>query len=148
MTLHPQTYREFVDEMKGAARAALEGVQGERLPTPMLHVVTDDGIGIAAIDTAFFDTPGRDRRVRMLIERFVIPMVERNDGKMVGWTFAGGTPEGGPDLMTAIAIDREVHEVWIAPLAGTTPNTIGTWVQLSPNKQVGRLITPIQEALR
>lgn len=141
-------YREFVDHSKAAAVQLVRGLRGTRPPTPMLTMVADGNVNITGIDPAFFDRDHPERGVE-LVERFVVPLIREREASMVGWTFAGhGGRRDGADLLTVVAIDREVHETWIATLEDVAAGTLAPWELLPPNQQAGRLIQPVQEALR
>lgn len=142
------SYREFVDHSKAAAAQLVRGLRGTRPPTPILSMVTQGNVTLTGIDPAFFAPDHSERRVE-LIDRFVVPLVREREASMIGWTFAGlGGRRDGADLLTVVTMDREVHETWIAPLVELAAGTLAPWELLPPNQQAGRLITPVQEALR
>lgn len=155
------TFREFANDTKHAYRELVLNLRGSRDPSPIaLFQSGDDAPGMHGLDAAFFEN---DERRRELIDRFIVPMIHELQPDRVAWAFAGWHYEPivrgsvtaeqyerdsmREEVITAVVIDREVHETWIAPLV-RAPMTVGEWECLPPNEQAGRLVTPIQEALR
>jgi hypothetical protein len=145
------TYREFVDRTKAASTQLVRGLRGGRLPSAVLTLsVGGEDVDLIGVESDFFDPEHPERRVQ-LIERFVVPLIHEREATMVAWSFAAQHDVAAGDtreVLTVVAMDREVHETWLAPLAELTAGTLAAWDQLPPNQQAGRLITPVQEALR
>lgn len=147
-------FREFVNDTKHAYGELTVNLRGSRDPTPMVLFQSGDDVQMIAVEAAFFEDA--DRTVE-LVERFIVPLVREREPQRVAWAFAAERieqivqPSPGPELrsevVAAVVMDRELHETWIAPLT-RAPMTVGEWEVLPPNEQAGRLITPIQEALR
>jgi hypothetical protein len=158
------SYREFTDHTKAAVTELVRGYHSQRPPTPMVHMVVEGGnIDLIAVEDAFFDPEHPERRAE-LIERFIVPLVRERGVSMVGWSFAArhtrhsvaldhaGVPRAAGneevDVLAVVVIDRERVETWLAPRADLAAGALDAWESLPPNEQQGRLITPIQEALR
>jgi hypothetical protein len=144
------TYREFVDHTKAASAQLVRGLRGGRLPSAVLTLNAGGTVDLIGVESAFFDPEHPERRVE-LIDRFVVPLIHEREATMVAWSFAGQHDVAAGDtreVLTVVAMDREVHETWLAPLAELAAGTLVPWEPLPPNQQAGRLITPVQEALR
>jgi hypothetical protein len=134
-------FRDFVEETKDAVRELAGGTRGDRDITPMVHLETEEtGRELVAVDPLFFTEPGGTED---LIEGFVIPLIQERMAIKVAWTFT--TTADGLRMVVAVAVDRERHETWLAPLF---PEGVGEWLGIGPNSTYGLLVGPIQEALR
>lgn len=146
-----ESFREFVDHTKAAIVQIVRGLHGARHPAPVLSMVTDGNVNLTGVDAAFFDPAHLERRGE-LIDRFVVPLIRERESSMVAWSFVAQQDRIEPlpsrEVVTVVAIDREVHETWVAPLHELLAGTLAPWEQLPPNQQAGRLIDPVQEALR
>jgi hypothetical protein len=137
----------------------------------MLHLESDLGISVTAIDPWFFSSSDG---VQLLAHRYVLPLITQNHARKVAWTFCAwaapspveprdegaaqaGTagsprPSSHPqrrEILLATFIDAEVVEHWAAPLVRTGgPVVVGNWIPSKQNVGGGPLITTIQEALR
>jgi hypothetical protein len=154
-------FREFADGVKESLEKLVMGTRGERDPTPMVLLLREEGIQMVAVDHDFFHPDFPERR-RELVSKFVVPMIQEHGAQVVGITHAGwlfsAAPDDLPDLpvqrteiITATVVDREVHEVWWAPLWRDVPGhgfMLGEWRAWPANRQSGLFVTPIQEALR
>lgn len=146
-------FREFVTETLDAVRMLAGGVQGGRDITPMVHLETPDGRReLVAVDPLFFT---EDDGVGELVDRFVVPLVREREATKVAWTFTAtwGAQQLSPTLkvgsiriVTAVIIDREVHETWLAPIFDGP--RVGDWLNLGANSTDGLMVGPVQEALR
>lgn len=145
-------FREFVEETKDAVAMLAGGVSGGRDITPMVHLETEVGRELVAVDPQFFEVDGGTEQ---LVGRFIVPMIQERMAMKVAWTFTSALrakpqfdppPEAEPARMvTAVVIDGERTEAWLAPLFD---GRVGEWLLLPPNNIHGLLVGPVQEALR
>lgn len=151
------SFDEFAEEVKGAARAGVEGARGARDVTPMLHLLTADRqVGIAAIDPKFFTAPEPDAQAH-LVERFIVPMVVHHEARMVALTFTGaktivrvdayGADQDESRIAVAVVLARDETAGFYAAMTDTDPRTIGPWEPVPIDEAGSDLLTPIKEAL-
>lgn len=151
------TFREFADGVKESLTQLVIGTRGVRDPTPMVLLSRHEGtLQMVAVDHDFFHPDFPERR-RELIAKFVVPMIQEHGAEVVAVTHAGWLFSASPsdlnrqEVITATIVDREVHEVWWAPLWRDVPGhgfMLGEWRAWPANRQSGLFVTPIQEALR
>lgn len=162
MKFLPLTFPEFRDHMKDLSEMLVGGLHGEHEGEdfmPMLLVHGPDGMQVHAVSAALFATPASTMD---LIRGFVLPLVRDYRATQVGWSLMAWSapvatavdleipPGQHPDrseIVAAVAIDREVHEVWQAEVY-REPARLSEWRRKEPNESAGRLVTPVQEALR
>jgi hypothetical protein len=149
-------FRTFADTAKGGMEHLVAGLRGERDPTPMVMLAQGEEVFMVAVDSDFFHPEFPERR-RELLARFVLPMIGEHGAQFVALTYAGWLYSNAPDelirqeVLSVTVVDREVAEVWWAPLWREAPGRdflLGEWRSWPANRQVGRFVTPIQEALR
>lgn len=152
------TFDEFCDEVKGAARAGVEGARGGRDVTPMLHILTGhQQVGITAIEPAFFTAPEPGAQAH-LVERFIVPMVIHHGAHMVALTFTGaktivrvnayGAEQDDSRIAVAIVLAPDEIAGFFAVMTDTDPRTVGPWEPVPIDEAGSDLLTPIKEALR
>lgn len=143
------TFREFTDNVKGAATMQVSLIEGERDIAPLLYLCDGEHVEGVHADAAWFAAEDRT----LLVQSLVLPYVEIMRPRFVAWTFTGrrGNEDGEWEHETAVAIciEREVHETWLARLVRhDNTASLGAWRSWPANQQEGRMLTPIQEALR
>lgn len=151
-------FEEFAEEVKGAARAGVEGARGERDVTPMLHLKTGDReVGIAAIEPNFFTAPEPGAQTH-LVERFIVPMIEHHGARMAALTWTGaktivrvnayGAEQDDSRVAVAVVLAPDEHAGFFASMTDTDPRTIGAWEAVPLTEPGLGLMTKIKEALR
>lgn len=139
-------FREFVELTKDAIEGLAAGTRDGRDLTPMLHLESQDGISLLALDPAFF-TSASTREV--LAHRVAVPAIREYRARKVAWTFTGIVHgEQSWEALFATFVDAERTEVWVAPIVRpeNLPPVIGSW-ESWPDTD-GPLLTTIQETLR
>lgn len=142
------TFRDFVEHVKDVAESLTLRMQpASRDLSPMLFVNAAHLSAVAIDATSWNRQAGR----ALLVQDFIIPYVREQGAHMVALMTAGvelSTTQSS-DVTAISAMDREVHEVWMAPInrAHGYAFLVG-WRAWPANQATGRLLTPIQEALR
>jgi hypothetical protein len=145
------TFREFADQVKHAYGELVRKTH-DRDPTPMVILDTPGGVRMIGVDAEFFTSNGTRAE---LLDRFIVPAIGEHGATKAAWVFVGtlthrdaGAVVGSLEVAVATVIDAEVHEVWFASVTRGSNLDLGAWNEWPPNAQQGRLLTPIQEALR
>lgn len=139
------TFRAFVDETKAAAGALIAGRGEDRDLSPMVHLQTQDGRVVVAVDPAFF--ADRERK-EQLVRDFIVPLVREHKATVAGWTLAcviHPAGEASYDAVVVVVIDAEREETWIAAHEG---EVLAPWEALTANESEGIFVEPIQEEMR
>lgn len=143
------TFTEFVEHMKGATTAQVRSIVGENDIVPLIYLSRGGEVDAIHFHPGWLAPEARSE----LIENLVLPFVEVYRPEFVAWTFTGrrGAADGEWDHETAVAlcIERERHETWLSRLVRhDNTASLGAWRSWPANDQEGRMLTPIQEALR
>lgn len=137
----------FVEDCKGLVETLVRGMSGGRDLPAMLHFRGRGHTEGVHVDQAWFATDAP------AIENLVVPFIATLRPESVAWTFTGqrGRLDGFWDHHVAcvVVVDRERAEVWEARLVRHDQHaSLGAWRPWPVDESAGRLITPIQEALR
>lgn len=145
-----ESYRDFVEALKGLAEHLTDLITGDKAFVPMVHYLADGGVPMSSpVEKGWFE----DEHTMELIENLVIPTALGVSASAVAWSFCGGIEdraiEPAHEAAVLVVIDRERHEVHEARLVRHDNRaSLGAWRPWPANQQAGRLVTPIQEALR
>lgn len=141
----------FVADCKGLVEHLVRLITDAEDIVPMVHYRDATGhVDGQPIDAAWFtDSGARD----LLVQSLVVPFVEILRPESVAWTFTGrrGWSDGffEHEVAATCVIDAERAEVWEARLVRHDgAASLGAWRQWPVDEAGGRLLSPIQLALR
>lgn len=142
------SFRAFVGDCQGLVAQLVGTIEGEQVFTPMAHFRRGEHTDGIAVDPRWFDGD-----MLTFVRGVALPFIEVFRPESVAWTFCGrrGRLEGffEHEVAGVVVIDRERAEAWEARLVRHDDRaSLGAWRQWPVDQVTGRLITPIQEALR
>lgn len=144
-------FRQWVDDIREMLDHLMEGVKPPDRPlTPVLFLMDDQARQeMTPVEADFF---GPEELARNALLSLATALAAAHRAQRIAWTLDVMVEEDGREVesVMVVAMDREVHEVWGAPVErrpGQQP-IVGHWDQWAANTATGDLITPIQEALR
>lgn len=144
-------FRIFADDCKGLVEHLVRLISGDRDIVPMVHYRDASGhVDGMPIDAAWFADGAQD----VLVNNLVVPFVQILRPESVAWTFTGrrGWTDGffEHDVAATCVVDRERAEIWEARLVRHDDGraSLGAWRPWPVDEAGGRLLSPIQRALR
>lgn len=143
-------FRIFADDCKGLVEHLVRLISGDRDIVPMVHYRDASGhVDGMPIDAAWFADGAQD----VLVNNLVVPFVQILRPESVAWTFTGrrGWTDGffEHDVAATCVVDRERAEIWEARLVRHDGRaSLGAWRPWPVDEAGGRLLSPIQRALR